>query len=87
MLPPLPKERVQWQTPFTTVGVDHMGFFTIRDASGKKRKAYVCIFICATTREVHLEAISDLSVPSFLPCLRRLAVAKGAPSTILSDNH
>ena len=29
-LPPLlPKERVRWQTPFTTVVVDHTGFFTI----------------------------------------------------------
>ena len=83
--PPLPKERVRWQTPFTTVGVDHTGFFTILDPSGEKRKAYVCLSICATTQAVQLEAISDLSVPSFLLCLRRLAAAKGAPSTILSD--
>ena len=47
----------------------------------------MCLFVCATTRAVHLEPISDLSVPSFLLCLRRLAAAKGAPSTILSDNH
>ena len=87
-LPPLlPKERVRCQTPFTTVGIDHTGFFTIRDPSGEKREAYVCLFVCAMTRAVHLEAISDLSVPSFLLCLQRLAAVKGAPSTILSDNH
>ena len=85
--PPLPKGRVQWQTPFTTVGVDHTGYFTIRDTSGEKRKAYVCLFVCATTRVVHLEAISYFSVQSFLLCLRRLAAAKGTTSMILSDNH
>ena len=88
LLPPsVPKERVQWKTSFTTVGVDHSGFFTIRDKSGMKKKAYVFWFVCTTTRAVHLEPISDLSMPSFLACLQCLPAAKGAPSTILSDNH
>ena len=69
------------------MGVDHTGFFMIRDKFGQKKKAKVCLFVCATTRAVHLEPISDLTTPSFLLCLRRLAAAKGAPFTILSNNH
>ena len=85
--PPLPTERVRWAAPFTNVGVDHMGSFTIRDAQGRKTKAYICLFVCATTRAVHLEVVDNLTAASFNMCLRRLAAAKGIPTLILSDNH
>ena len=85
--PPLPAERVKWVPPFTNVGVDHMGSFTIKDEKGSKTKAYICIFVCATTRSVHLEVVENLSTTSFIMCLRRLAASKGVPSIILSDNH
>ena len=85
--PPLPAERVKWVPPFTNVGVDHMGSFTIKDEKGSKTKAYICIFVCATTRSVHLEVVENLSTTSFIMCLWRLAASKGVPSIILSDNH
>ena len=85
--PPLPKERVQWKEPFTTVGVDHTFHLWYRDKSGTRKKVYICLFVCAMMRVVHLEPITDLSTPSFLLCLRRLTAAKEAPLTILSDNH
>ena len=85
--PPLPVERVRWVSPFTNVGVDHTGSFTIRDAQGRKAKAYICLFVCETTRAVHLEVVDNLTTASFTMCLRRLAASKGMPSLILSDNH
>ena len=85
--PPLPSERVRWVPPFTNVGVDHTVSFTIRDQQGRKTKAYICIFVCATTRAVHLEVVDNLTTTSFIMCLRRLAASKGVPSLILSDNH
>ena len=85
--PPLPVERVIWVPPFTNVGVDHTGSFTIRDQQGRKTKAYICLFVCATTRAVHLEVVDNLTTTSFIMCLRRLAASKGVPSLILSDNH
>ena len=85
--PPLPAERVQWQRSFSTVGVDHTGHFYARDAFGNRIKLYICLFVCATTRAVHLEVVDNLSATSFILCLRRLAAAKGIPSTIISDNH
>ena len=64
-----------------------MGSFTIRDAQGRKAKAYICLFVCVTTRAVHLKVVDNLTTASFIMCLRRLAASKGMPSLILSDNH
>ena len=85
--PPLPSERVQWVAPFSHVGVDHMGSCTIKDTQGRKSKAYICLFVCATTRAVHLEVVENLTTTSFVMCLRSLAATKGMPTLILSDNH
>ena len=74
--PPLPAERVQWQRPFATVGVDHTGHFYARDAFGNRIKLYICLFVCATTRAIHLEVVDNLSATSFIMCLRRLAASK-----------
>ena len=72
---------------FTHVGVDHTGSFNIKDTQGRKTKVYICLFVCAMTRAVHLEVVDNLTVASFTMCLRRLAAAKGVPTLILSDNH
>ena len=85
--PPLPAERVQWVPPFNHVGVDHTGSYVIRDPQGRKSKVYICLFVCATTRAVHLEVVEDLTTSKFILCLRRLAATKGMPKLILSDNH
>ena len=85
--PPLPSERVQRVAPFSHVGVDHTGSFSIKDTQGRKSKAYICLFVCATTRAVHLEVVENLTATSFVMCLRRLAATKGMPTLILSDNH
>ena len=85
--PPLPTERAQWVAPFSHVGVDHTGSFSIKDTQGRKSKAYICLFVCAMTRAVHLEVVDNLTATSFIMCLRRLAAAKGMPTLILSDNH
>ena len=87
-LPPLlPAERVKWVTLFSHVGLDHTGHFTIRDEGGNKTKAYICIFVCTTTRTGHLEVVKNLSTSSFIMCLRKLTATKGVPSLLLSDNH
>ena len=85
--PPLPAERVQWVPPFSHVGVDHTGSYVIKDPQGRKTKAYICLFVCATTRAVHLEVVENLTTSSFMMCLRRLAATKGMPTLILLDNH
>ena len=85
--PPLPAERVQWVAPFNHVGVNHTGSFTTKDTQSRKTKAYICLFVCATTRAVHLEVVHNLTTTFFIMRLRRLAAAKGMPTHVLSDNH
>ena len=85
--PPLPAERVQWVPPFSHVGVDHTGSYVIRDPQGRKSKVYIYLFVCATTRAVHLEVVEDLTMSKFILSLRRLAATKGMPKLILPDNH
>ena len=85
--PPLPTERVQWKHLFSTVAIDHTGHFYARDTYGNYIKLYLCLFVCATTRAVHLEVVDNLSATSFILCLRCLAAAKGIPSLIIFDNH
>ena len=51
--PPLPKDRVEWKDRFTTMGVDHTGHLWLRDEFGNRKKVYICLFVCATTRLLH----------------------------------
>ena len=72
--------------------IHQKNIFPIKKERGDKTnlyciKLYICLFVCATTRAVHLEVVDNLSATSFILCLRRLAAAKGIPSTIISDNH
>ena len=48
--------------------------------------AYVCVFVCFTTRAGHLEMVSDLSTTAFLACLRCFVSRRGLPRHVYSDN-
>lgn len=77
----LPSFRVTPNTkPFLTVGVDYAGPFNItmsRVRGSKRLKAYICIFICLTTKAIHTELVSDLSADTFLAALRRYMARRG----------
>lgn len=49
-------------------------------------KSYICLFICFTTRAIHLELVSDLSTDAYLLALKRFISRRGKPSKIFSDN-
>ena len=49
-------------------------------------KSYLAVFVCFSTKAIHLEVVSDLTTEAFLACLRRFISKKGCPSTIQSDN-
>ena len=85
----LPSVRVKSSPPFSTTGVDFAGPITLRRGHTRKPtyvKAYVCVFVCLTTKAVHLELVSDLSTEAFLAALRRFVARRGCPYKILSDN-
>ena len=49
-------------------------------------KGYVCLFICLSTRAVHLELVMDLSTNAFLAAFRRFTARRGCPGDLYSDN-
>ena len=63
--PPLMKARVQQSLPFEVTGIDFTGALYVRGTPGES-KVYICLFMCAVSRAVHLEAIMDLTVECFL---------------------
>ncbi|XP_065088848.1 uncharacterized protein LOC135710257 [Ochlerotatus camptorhynchus] len=68
----LPVSRVSPTRPFSVCGIDYCGPFYIKSAVRKRgpTKIYVAIFVCFSTKAVHIELVSDLSTPAFLAALR-----------------
>ena len=46
----------------------------------------VYLFTCATTRAVHLEIVTDLSVETFMQAFRRFSGRRSLPKVLISDN-
>lgn len=59
--------------PFTNSGVDYCGPFLIKEKKFRNRnkiKTYVAIFVCLSTKAVHLEVVSDLTSGAFIAALK-----------------
>ncbi|XP_055543341.1 uncharacterized protein LOC129728893 [Wyeomyia smithii] len=84
----LPESRVVPSPPFAVTGVDYAGPFWTKQGSRRPAivKSYVAVYVCMTTKAVHLEAVSDLSTDAFLASLRRLIARRGMIRELHSDN-
>ncbi|XP_017474759.1 PREDICTED: uncharacterized protein LOC108365274 [Rhagoletis zephyria] len=85
----LPPERCTFAPPFTTTGVDFAGPFQIKASmlrSPTLVKGYVAVFVCFTTKAVHLELCSDLTKEAFLAAFARFVGRRGYPAKMMSDN-
>ena len=85
----LPQERITVSPAFNSTGLDFAGPFVIKKGHTRKPvhlKAYLCLFICLSTKAIHIEVISDLTTPAFLAGLRRFVSRRGCPLVIHSDN-
>ncbi|XP_058816674.1 uncharacterized protein LOC131679947 [Topomyia yanbarensis] len=85
----LPADRVQPYPPFLITGVDYAGPVSIvgRRARGAvASKGYIALFVCFSTKAVHLEAVSDLSTSAFLAAFTRFSSRYGLPAKMFSDN-
>ena len=87
---PLPDFRCDRVLPFAHIGIDFAGPFSVKAnltwRSNAYLKAYICLFVCASSRALHLEITLDLSTDSFLETFRRFVAVRGAPNTIYTDN-
>ena len=52
----------------------------------RARKVYIALFVCLSTRAVHLELVSDKTTISFLAALKRFVSCRGLLSDLYSDN-
>lgn len=84
----LPRLRVTPSRPFTTTGIDFAGPISLHSGPRNRTvsKAYIAVFICFSTRAIHLEAVSSLTSQAFLAALRRFFSRRGQSSHIYSDN-
>ncbi len=85
----LPMDRVTVDPPFTHVGLDVFGPWSImsRRTRGRSadRKRWVVIFSCLSTRAVHLEVIESMSTSSFINALRQFLAVRGPVKHFRSD--
>lgn len=85
----LPESRLKPMRPFTISGIDFAGPFLIKDGKLRNRKiikVYLYLFVCFTTKAVHLEIAGDLTTNCFLNVLKRFVSRRGLCQHIYSDN-
>lgn len=85
----LPAVRVNQIRPFVNTGCDYAGPFEIKASNLRNSryvKGYICLFICMTTKAVHLEAVGDLSSDGFINALKRFVARRGYCQNIYCDN-
>ncbi|XP_071576010.1 uncharacterized protein [Temnothorax nylanderi] len=85
----LSKDRFESTRPFSNSGIDYCGPFWIKEKKQRNRnkvKVYVSIFVCLSTKAVHLELVSGLTTEEFIAALKRFFSRRGKANLMLSDN-
>ncbi|KAK7882975.1 hypothetical protein WMY93_029149 [Mugilogobius chulae] len=85
----LPADRLSMEPPFTNVGLDVFGPWSVearRTRGGLAHsKRWAVIFTCMTVRAVHIEVIESLDTSSFINALKRFLAIRGPVKLIRSD--
>lgn len=73
--------------PFYHTATDLFGPFTVKDTVKRRTrgKCFRVIYICLTTRAVHLDIADNYSTEAFLSTFRRFVSIRGYPCTMNSD--
>ena len=85
----LPAARLAQVPPFTTTGIDFAGPFEIKTSKLRKaptEKGFLCVFVCFSTKAVHLEVVTGMTTEAFLAALKRFTSRRGLPTDIYTDN-
>lgn len=85
----LPSMRVNPAQVFKFCGVDYAGPFKLKETKFRNKKfmkGYICIFICMTSKSIHLELATELTTDCFLNALKRFVSRRGLCRKIYSDN-
>ena len=85
----LPYERVSVSRPFLDVEVDYCRPLYIKEKcfrNKNKIKVYVAVYVCMSTKAVHLEVVNDLTTEAFIASLKRLFSRRRKAKSIHLDN-
>lgn len=77
----LPIWRIESDMPFSKIGIDHAGPFSVKGGT-----ASVLIITCCVTRAVHFEVVPDQTSVNVIHALRRSSSRRGPIKMIVSDN-
>ncbi|XP_077971383.1 uncharacterized protein LOC144425718 [Styela clava] len=80
----LPKDRFNLDSPFTYCGMDIFGHFFIKEKRSMLKR-WVILFICLSSRAVHLESLNSMSTDSFINALRRFTARRGPVKQLRCD--
>lgn len=85
----LPEDRLQEAPPFTFVGLDVFGPWSVvtrRTRGGSANsKRWGVLFTCLVSRGIHVELVEEVSSSSFINCMRRFIALRGPVQQIRSD--
>lgn len=84
----LPPARVTPGRPFLHTGVDYAGPVWLRTSKGRGQrasKAFIAVFICLSSRAVHLDVALDYTADAFLATLRQFVARRGICQSLYSD--
>ena len=89
---PLNDYRLMCDQPFSMVGVDYIGPFTIRTSAEnvkrEKDKIWIILFSCLVSRAIYLVQVTDRKTETFLHALRELSSRRNTePKMFISDNE
>ncbi|XP_055633284.1 uncharacterized protein LOC129773664 [Toxorhynchites rutilus septentrionalis] len=75
-----PRPRTSPTRAFAVTGVDYCGPVYLKPVHRRAaaQKAYIAVFVCFSTKAVHLELIGDLTTAAFLAALRRFVSHRDA---------
>ena len=87
----LPKDRLENSPVFTYTGMDLFGPFNVSEGvttrkNSSTKKVWGLIFVCMTTRAIHIETVGGLDVCSLRNALRRFFSIYGVCVHLRSDN-
>ncbi|XP_043063195.1 uncharacterized protein LOC122319664 [Drosophila yakuba] len=80
----LPIPRVQASRCFQHTGLDYAGPIAIKESKGRTArigKAWFSIFLCLTTKALHIEVVSELTTQAFIAAFQRFIARRAKTCT------
>ncbi|KXJ68260.1 hypothetical protein RP20_CCG004693 [Aedes albopictus] len=83
----LPRFRVTVADPFIRTGIDYAGPVLLKQGRMKAPiKGYIAVFVCMSTKAIHIELVTSMTADSFLSALQRFVGRRGHVAELFSDN-